>query len=71
VTLDQINERLAAKDLRLIPAPASLPRWRGFFLVPREATTYPGGRGKEKSVTGYEPLTHFATLEEAVVSLLD
>lgn len=70
MTLDQINDRLAAKDLRLIPAPASLPRWRGFFLVPREATTYPAA-GKKKSVTGYEPLTHFATLEEAVVSLLD
>ena len=71
MTLDQINDRLAAKDLRLIPAPASLPRWRGFFLVPREATTYPAVPARKNPLQDTSRSHTFATLEEAVVSLLD
>lgn len=69
MTLDEINERLAARNLLLTPAPAGLRKYR-FFLVPREATVYPAGSGKGV-IEGREPLAHFHTLEEASASLLE
>ena len=69
MTIDEINERLAARNLLLAPAPAGLRKHR-FFLVPREATVYPAGNGKG-FIKGREPLAHFRTLEEASASLLE
>ena len=69
MTLDEINDRLAARDLCLMPAPASLPKYR-FFLVPRQASPYSRGKNKNPG-KGREILNHFATLEEASAHLLD